>query len=445
MVDETRQPGSRSHRLAGKRVLIVMGSYEGKRPVYEALHALGVRLIVMDGAGHWSQHNGAGTLFERFLLVDLRADQGRLARALDAIRECGLPIDAVATFEEFAGELTSQIADALDMPGHHPSVIAISRDKLRVRQACVDAGIPTPRFAGVKKMADLEAAADHVGFPAILKPTSGASSVSSYRVTSLCDLQLRYAEIESAVSRLSKSRQLNSDDEFDLVWNGGQDMVLEECLTGEEFDVDCLLSDGKMVFAGLTRDWPQPYCKEVGAEIPPHFSVQRLKEIEAFAARTLLALGFQNGVFHVEVMYTPAGPRLIEVNARMGGGPRRDMNRLVWGVDLAEQYILTALGLSISPQPAGEPLMHIAQSFLPAPWSGRMRHTDFLASIRNDERVIECATYVKPGQSVCGGEGGPADWLGNIMVRGDSPEKAIAALHEIVARIDFPIVPAQRA
>jgi carnosine synthase len=35
------------------------------------------------------------------------------------------------------------------------------------------------------------------------------------------------------------------------------------------------------------------------------------------------ALGFNMGVFHVECKYTSRGARLIEVNARMGGGPVR--------------------------------------------------------------------------------------------------------------------------
>jgi carnosine synthase len=37
----------------------------------------------------------------------------------------------------------------------------------------------------------------------------------------------------------------------------------------------------------------------------------------------LQALGFSMGVFHVECKYTSRGARLIEVNARMGGGPVR--------------------------------------------------------------------------------------------------------------------------
>ena len=35
------------------------------------------------------------------------------------------------------------------------------------------------------------------------------------------------------------------------------------------------------------------------------------------------ALGLKLGAFHVEAKYTSRGPRLIEVNARMGGGPVR--------------------------------------------------------------------------------------------------------------------------
>jgi biotin carboxylase len=155
-------------------------------------------------------------------------------------------------------------------------------------------------------------------------------------------------------------------------------------------------------------------------------------------------LGFRDGAFHVEIMYTRAGPRLIEVNARMGGGPRRDMNRLVWGVDLAEQYVKIALGLPISPVRAPAPLTYIAQSFLPAPRSGQVEHADFLKPIAEDSRVIECTSFVQVGQNVSGAEAGAADWLGNLMVKGDSAEDAIAALHEIVSRIEFPITRQRR-
>jgi hypothetical protein len=45
--------------------------------------------------------------------------------------------------------------------------------------------------------------------------------------------------------------------------------------------------------------------------------------VALFACVCSQALGFHMGVFHVEAKYTSRGPRLIEVNARMGGGPVR--------------------------------------------------------------------------------------------------------------------------
>jgi biotin carboxylase len=48
------------------------------------------------------------------------------------------------------------------------------------------------------------------------------------------------------------------------------------------------------------------------------------------------------GVFHVELKYTSRGPRLIEVNCRMGGGPVRITNLLVsWRVH-ARHTLVTA-------------------------------------------------------------------------------------------------------
>lgn len=67
------------------------------------------------------------------------------------------------------------------------------------------------------------------------------------------------------------------------------------------------------------------------------------------------------GVFHVELKYTSRGARLIEVNARMGGGPVRNTNLLVWGVDLVEQQLLASCGIPCCPGVAPEPLRELAE------------------------------------------------------------------------------------
>ena len=83
------------------------------------------------------------------------------------------------------------------------------------------------------------------------------------------------------------------------------------------------------------------------------------------------------GVFHVELKYTSHGPRLIEVNCRMGGGPVRATNLLVWGVDLVEEQLLCSAGIPSRPPIAAKPLMYIAEYSVNAKVSGRVKHTDF--------------------------------------------------------------------
>ena len=153
----------------------------------------------------------------------------------------------------------------------------------------------------------------------------------------------------------------------------------------------------------------------------------------------LRALEFTDGAFHVEVKYTSNGPRLIEVNARIGGGPIYELHRDVWDVDLVQQYLLTRLGVPIRPRKSVQPLNHLLVSYPYAPFSGVVTQTDFLTPIANDPRVLRSKVKVKAGQKVIGPDIGVPDWLAEIRVCGSSVEAANAATEEILARLEFPI------
>ncbi|WP_343418529.1 ATP-grasp domain-containing protein [Candidatus Flexifilum breve] len=188
----------------------------------------------------------------------------------------------------------------------------------------------------------------------MLKPVQGASSFDVFRVESLDALRGRYEAILNQREMQHRDTPFNSGDRDEswLVWQRGLTMVLEEYLDGDEYDIDCLLSDGELVYASVTGEKPQPMMIETGARLPALCPVEHETALIDMAQKTLKVLGYTDGVFHVEAKYTARGPRLIEVNARMGGGPIHLMNRQVWGVDLIEQYLLTSLGLPISPPQA---------------------------------------------------------------------------------------------
>ena len=434
------QPDEALTALQGKRFLIVMGSYPGKRFMYERARQLGARLVVLDGPGHWTQAE-VGGLFEGFIEVDLQPADTLADRAFAAVRRSNLDFDGVATFEEFAGPLAALLAQGLRRTGHPFLSVAYCRDKTLTREVCIEAGIPSPRFFRIHADADLAAAAAHVGFPAVLKPVSGASSVSTYRVDDEDDLAWRYQQTMDAVRGHLKSSGVHSNDEEELIWAKGFDMTLEQFLDGEEFDVDVLLSRGQVAYAGVARDLPQPYMREIGSQIPPAFPDDKQAEMIAFTALVLRAMGFTEGSFHVELKYTSEGPRLIEVNARIGGAYIAKLHEWVWGVDLVGQYLLTRLGLPIHPQKAAQPLTCIATSDLPCPISGVIEHADFLAAI-DDPEVILKRIYVTTGQTVIGPDRGVPDTLGEIFVAAGSIDEASAILDELLTQIQFPIVPA---
>lgn len=111
----------------------------------------------------------------------------------------------------------------------------------------------------------------------------------------------------------------------------------------------------------------------------------------------------------MEGKYTSRGARLIEVNCRMGGGPVRNTNLLVWGVDLVEEQLLCTAGIPSRPPIAPQPLMNIAEFSINAQKTGFMKNTDWLdvsgqhgGSLQQRgwvfvARVCKCCRHACPG------------------------------------------------
>jgi biotin carboxylase len=66
---------------------------------------------------------------------------------------------------------------------------AAARDKRLAREICHEKGVPAPMFMKVTTPEEVKAATDKLGFPLIVKPSSGASSEGVYRCETLEDTQ----------------------------------------------------------------------------------------------------------------------------------------------------------------------------------------------------------------------------------------------------------------
>ena len=106
------------------------------------------------------------------------------------------------------------------------------------------------------------------------------------------------------------------------------------------------MANGESIFAEISDNGPtvEPYFNETWGCCPSLLPAAKQTALRDLCVATLKCLGFESGVFHVEAKNTSKGPRLIEVNARMGGGQVRETILRVWGVDLAEETMLVACG-----------------------------------------------------------------------------------------------------
>jgi len=148
-------------------------------------------------------------------------------------------------------------------------------------------------------------------------------------------------------------------------------------------------------------------------------------ELKELAIGAVKALGFLDGVFHVECKYTSIGPHLIEVNARMGGGPVYDTNRRTWNVDLVEETLFAAVGVPSRPDAPREPKECIANSDINALRTGRLVDSSFLDPLRGREGVVSFDPHVTAGDQVVGPSDGLPTWLVEVVVSRPTPREAL--------------------
>ncbi len=212
---------------------------------------------------------------------------------------------------------TTRLADialALDLEFHSPEVARMLTDKLLQRQAFRAAGISTPKTLDVPvelDLADVDQLASGVGFPAVLKPRRGNGSRNTFRVHSREEL-----------IRLLMLPGLRQQE--------GSGMILETYLVGPDQPVsrfDPIVSVESFVHGEAVHHFAltgrlafaEPF-RETGLVLPSDLSPGNTEAAVVAATAAISALGVRHGCLHTELKFTPEGPRIIEVNGRMGGG-----------------------------------------------------------------------------------------------------------------------------
>jgi len=99
-------------------------------------------------------------------------------------------VDGVLTVSaDRAVPVVAAVAEALGLPGIGTETAHLMTHKVAMRRRLAEAGVPQPRFAAVRSLHEAYAAAETVGFPAVLKPADSGGQRGVFMLDSIDDLE----------------------------------------------------------------------------------------------------------------------------------------------------------------------------------------------------------------------------------------------------------------
>jgi hypothetical protein len=179
-----------------------------------------------------------------------------------------------------------------------------------------------PRAQRVRSVKDVWAAVEQIGYPAIIKPISGAGSADTYRVESKQDM----AKVLPHMQHVDEA-------------------ICEEFIAGEEYTYDTASIAGVPAYESVTRyvpnalemrsnEWVSPIMLSVRDLAQPHL----LPGIELGRA-VLTALGMGDGMTHMEWFRKADGEVVFgEVACRPGGACVVDIMNYTSDIDLFREW-----------------------------------------------------------------------------------------------------------
>lgn len=245
------------------------------------------------------------------------------------------PFDGVLTWDEARVLQAAKVAQALQLPGGDPEMALRCRDKHLTRTALAEAAVPQPRSVMVSSPAQALSAAAEIGYPVVLKPRAMAASLGVVRVDNPEQLAARF--------------DFARDTTMPGAWHYDQ-VLVEEYLTGEEISLDAAVHHGRTLplFVARKQVGYPPYFEEIGHSVTASDPLLDDPALRRVLQEAHDALAFTDGMTHTELKLTSAGPKVVEVNARLGGDLIPYLGQRATGIEPGMVAAAVACGTSPS-------------------------------------------------------------------------------------------------
>ena len=276
-------------------------------------------------------------------------------------------------------------AETANLPGIQVESAFNTKNKQRMRQCFDQAGIPNPKWKEVRSVEEGIAASQKIGFPLMVKAVDNCGSRGTTRV-----------EQESQLQDAIPWAQNNSTTGTAL---------LEECFQGMEQSVEILFESTTSCHRLNIVDRPfqtdGAYAIELGHVNPTRLDHPVQRQLFDLTERAAAACGIRFGVFKADTIVTPAGPRILEVTARLSGGfDSQYTTPLSSGRNFIRAAMRLAVGLPLDPSDLEKKCSRYAAAWAAFPTPGLVDSIENVDHVRNLPGIKEIFLRVKEGDVI---------------------------------------------
>lgn len=213
-------------------------------------------------------------------------------------------IDGVITAATDYGVLTASfIAGELGLPGLKYEAAQLIKNKYRVRKCLYEHQVDdTEQAYEVDKSTDIEALAQKLFYPVMVKPCDGSGSRGASRV----DIADKLAEACTFAMKGSITHRAE----------------IESFITGQEYGAESIVVNGQIHVLAIMKKWmtKPPYYAELGHAIPSGLPTQVENKAKECVRNAISSLGINFGSVNMDMLITKDGKiSIVDIGARMGG------------------------------------------------------------------------------------------------------------------------------
>ena len=220
-----------------------------------------------------------------------------------------IKFDRFVALDDFDVEKVALLREHFRMPGMGRTTSHYFRDKLAMRMKGKEEGVNVPEFTALFYDSDINAYADRVSPPWLLKPRLEASATGI--------------------------KKINNKEELWQIVNALQDerdnYLIEKFAPGDVYHVDGLTVDGKVMFARASKYLDTPLDVAHGGGVfrsaTCKIGTKMEKALIQMNADIMKAFGMQSGASHTEFIASKETGELffLETSSRVGGANLAEM------------------------------------------------------------------------------------------------------------------------